>query len=134
VKDSQEASKILVDYALQHNSQDNLSCMVVRFDANLIRDVIDRRSAPIGVEGDPSSKQKGGVSEADKILERVKKNLDNVDDSSQIELGLNAKLKDELIEEAIAESPGPELHLGDQVSVPNPDKSAAADYDAMDQD
>lgn len=134
MKDSQEASKILVDYALQHNSQDNLSCMVVRFDANLIRDIIERRSEPIGVEGDTLSKEKGAVSEADKIVEVAKKKLDNIDDSSQIDLGLNVKLKEELIDQVNSESPGPELHLGDKVSLPSPDKSIAADHDMMDQD
>jgi protein phosphatase PTC1 len=67
--------------------------MVVRFDANLIRDVVERRSEPIGVEGDPSSQIKGGISEADKIVEGAKKKLENPD-ASPIDAGLNLKLKD----------------------------------------
>ncbi|OKL58063.1 hypothetical protein UA08_06602 [Talaromyces atroroseus] len=95
VKDSQEASKILVDHALSRFSTDNLTCMVVRFDANLIRDVVERRSEPIGVEGDPSSQIKGGISEADKIVEGAKKKLENAD-TSPADTGLNLKLKDEI--------------------------------------
>jgi hypothetical protein len=86
------------------------------------------------VEGDTLSKEKGAVSEADKIVEVAKKKLDNIDDSSQIDLGLNVKLKEELIDQVNSESPGPELHLGDKVSLPSPDKSIAADHDMMDQD
>lgn len=81
VKDAQEGSRMLVDHALSRFSTDNLTCMVVRFDANLIRDVVERRSEPIGVEGDPLSQVKGGISEADKIVEDAKKRLENAEPS-----------------------------------------------------
>lgn len=112
VKDSQEASKILVDHALSRFSTDNLTCMVVRFDGNLIRDVVERRTEPIGVEGDPSSQIKGGISEADKIVESAKKKLENPD-SSPVDVGLNTKLKDDIQSPTLTESPS------SQISSPN---------------
>jgi protein phosphatase PTC1 len=113
---------MLVDHALSRFSTDNLSCMVVRFDANLIRDVVERRIDPIGVEGDPSSKDKGGVSEADKIIEGTKKQLNdaNADGTLNVNLGLNAKLKAGLAEVASAESPGPEVTVDDTLNPLNP--------------
>lgn len=94
VKDAQEGSRMLVDHALSRFSTDNLTCMVVRFDANLIRDVVERRSEPIGVEGDPLSQVKGGISEADKIVEGAKKRLENVE-SSPVDAGSTTKLAGE---------------------------------------
>lgn len=121
VKDAQEASKILVDHALSRFSTDNLSCMVVRFDANLIRDVVERRIDPIGVEGDPSSKHRGGVSEADKIIEGTKKQLNDADAEGTLDanLGLNAKIKEDLAEVASNESPGPEVTADDTLAISN---------------
>ncbi|EED22873.1 protein phosphatase 2C, putative [Talaromyces stipitatus ATCC 10500] len=90
VKDAQECSKMLVDHALSRFSTDNLTCMVVRFDANIIRDVVERRSEPIGVEGDPLSQVKGGISEADKIVEGAKRRLENAD-SASVDAGSDTK-------------------------------------------
>jgi protein phosphatase PTC1 len=122
VKDAQEASKMLVDHALSRFSTDNLSCMVVRFDANLIRDVVERRIDPIGVEGDTPSKDKGGVSEADKIIEGTKKQLNDADANGtlNVNLGLNAKLKADPAEVASTESPGPEVTVDDTLNPLNP--------------
>lgn len=94
VKDAQDASRILVDHALSRFSTDNLTCMVVRFDANIIRDVVERRTDPIGVEGGPSSQIKGGVSEADKIVEGAKKKLENAD-SLPVDTGPNTNQAEE---------------------------------------
>lgn len=124
VKDSQEASKILVDHALSRFSTDNLTCMVVRFDANLIRDVVERRSEPIGVEGDPSSQVKGGISEADKIVEGAKKKLENPD-ASPVETGLNSK---------IMQVPTPNESSSPQLNSPNnpeSDKPIILESDAL---
>jgi hypothetical protein len=86
IGDPQEASKTLVDYALSRSSTDNLSCMVVRFDCNLTRDVVERRSDPIGIEG--------GLGEADKNLGDSAKQLVNVDVSKE-EPGLDVEAKDD---------------------------------------
>jgi protein phosphatase PTC1 len=103
-KDAQEASKLLVDHALSRFSTDNLSCMVVRFDSDLTRD-IEQRSESLGVEGDLSSK-KDGVNEADEISEGAKRSLESSDGAGAAS-GLNEKLK------ASVESPGPQLSVVD---------------------
>jgi protein phosphatase PTC1 len=103
-KDAQEASKLLVDHALSRFSTDNLSCMVVRFDSDLTRD-IEQRSESLGVEGDLSSK-KDGVNEADEISEGAKRSLESSDGAGAAS-GLNEKLK------ASVESPGSQLSVVD---------------------
>lgn len=55
VQDPQAASKVLVDHALSRFSTDNLSCMIARFNNRALQDAVERRSTPIGVEGDPPS-------------------------------------------------------------------------------
>lgn len=74
--DPQAASKQLVDHALARFSTDNLSCMIVRFDIEALQQTVERRNEPIGVDGDPPSTRKGGISEADAILKEAKKNMD----------------------------------------------------------
>lgn len=73
VQDAQHASKILVDHALARFSTDNLSCMVIRLDANRVKDVVTNKADPIGVDGDPPADVTHGVSEADKIVEDAQK-------------------------------------------------------------
>jgi len=46
--------------------------MVIRLDSNRVEDVVNKKSEPIGVDGDPASR---GMSEADKIVEDAQKNL-----------------------------------------------------------
>ena len=76
VQDPQAASKALVDHALSRFSTDNLSCMIVRLDSSALRERVERRSDPIGVEGDPGMSKPGGISEADaKVLEAKEKVL-----------------------------------------------------------
>ena len=75
--DPQAASKQLVDHALARFSTDNLSCMIVRFDNKALQQTVERRKEPIGVDGDPLSTRKGGISEADAILKEAKKNMDD---------------------------------------------------------
>lgn len=74
--DPQAASKQLVDHALARFSTDNLSCMIVQFDNKALQQTVERRNEPIGVDGDPPSMRKGGISEADVILKEAKKNMD----------------------------------------------------------
>ncbi|KAI9775553.1 MAG: Protein phosphatase 2C 1 [Geoglossum umbratile] len=70
-QDPQDASKVLVDYALARFSTDNLSCMIVRFDNKAVQNTVDRKVEPIGVEGDPPGKE-GGISEAEAIVRDAK--------------------------------------------------------------
>ncbi|KAL1998349.1 hypothetical protein VTN02DRAFT_6356 [Thermoascus thermophilus] len=120
IPDAQEASKVLVDHALARFSTDNLSCMVIRFDSDLHKNIVERRSEPIGVEGDPPSRKKGGVSEADKIVEGARKCMANAGISDGA-TGLDEKLKEDILLQASAEEPGPELASSDgQNEVSNP--------------
>ncbi|KAJ5690059.1 hypothetical protein N7462_004451 [Penicillium macrosclerotiorum] len=75
VPDAQHASKILVDHALARFSTDNLSCMVIRLDSNRVKDVVNNKTEPIGVDGDPATNVAHGVSEADKIVEGARKSM-----------------------------------------------------------
>ena len=49
--------------------------MVIRLDSNRVKDLINNHTGLIGVDGDPHTKVAGGVSEADKIVERAQKSL-----------------------------------------------------------
>ncbi|KAK0257407.1 mgpp2cl-1, protein phosphatase 2C-like protein 1 [Friedmanniomyces endolithicus] len=74
-QDPQYASRQLVEHALARFSTDNLSCMVVRFDSKAVQQTVAREVEPIGVDGDPATKQ-GGVSEAEAIVMEQKAKLD----------------------------------------------------------
>jgi len=80
IQDAQRASKIMVEHALARFSTDNLSCMVIRLDSNRVKDVVNKKSEPIGVDGDPASR---GISEADKIVEDAQKNLARLESNNQ---------------------------------------------------
>lgn len=82
IQDPQVASKMLVDHALARFSTDNLSCMIVRFDSKAVQQSVDRKTEPIGVEGDPPSTIKGGISEADAIVGEAIKTM-NLDDDKR---------------------------------------------------
>jgi protein phosphatase PTC1 len=62
-----------VEYALSRFSTDNLSCMVVRFDSKALKS--KKAGHNIGVEGDEITR-KGGISEADKIVEEARKSVE----------------------------------------------------------
>ena len=82
--------------------------MVVRFDNKAIKQAIERKVDPIGVEGDPTSK-KGGISETDAIIKEARKSLsipDGVDVDEEI-----ARISQEIIREEEAKESGPELKL-----------------------
>lgn len=50
--------------------------MIVRFDNKALQQTIERRNEPIGVDGDPPSLRKGGISETFAIVREAKKNMD----------------------------------------------------------
>ena len=104
--DPQLASKQLVDHALSRFSTDNLSCMVVRFDNIALKQAFEKRTEPIGVEGDHASR-KGGLSEADALVRDARKSLsipDGTDTSEQTN-----KVSKAIIREEEEQEPGPEL-------------------------
>lgn len=107
--DPQNASKQLVDYALGRFSTDNLSCMVVRFDNKALQQTVERKTEAIGVEGDPPSNKKGGISEADAIVREARKSMGDIqiDGTTEERTGISQ----EVIEEEAEKEPGPELDL-----------------------
>jgi protein phosphatase PTC1 len=70
-QDPQLASKQLVDHALARFSTDNLSCMIVRFDKEALKQ--RRAEAGMGVDGDSQHADGQQTSEATKIVEQAKK-------------------------------------------------------------
>ena len=108
--DPQVASKILVDHALVRFSTDNLSCMIVRFDGKAVSQNIDRKSSPIGVEGDPSSTKKGGISEADHLVEEARKNMGDAGVvAGEMDEAERGRVSREIIREEEEKETGPEL-------------------------
>ncbi|KAL4901641.1 hypothetical protein BDW74DRAFT_187261 [Aspergillus multicolor] len=100
VPDAQEASKILVDHALARFSTDNLSCMVIRLNADRHREVASRT---VDLESNPGR----GVSEADKIVEGARKSMANTgiaDESETLK-----KVHEEAEEHTSGEVPESEL-------------------------
>lgn len=85
--------------------------MIVRFDSKLTKSIADRRTLPIGVSGDSTVRKKGGVSEADKIVEEARANAMNSDvasanDENPME---DDKVKSTVIFSAVSEEPGPKV-------------------------
>ncbi|KAL8817628.1 MAG: hypothetical protein Q9223_003580 [Gallowayella weberi] len=108
-QDPQVASKQLVDYALARFSTDNLSCMLVRFDGKALQQTVERKAEPIGVEGDPPTKQ-GGISEADAIVKEARKSMGDLARGEEIE-ETKRRVSQDVIREELESEPGPELDL-----------------------
>ncbi|KAL8930688.1 MAG: hypothetical protein Q9208_000559 [Pyrenodesmia sp. 3 TL-2023] len=107
-QDPQLASKQLVDHALARFSTDNLSCMLVRFDGKAVQDTVQRKAEPIGVEGDPPTKE-GGISEADAIVKEARKSMGGeVGKPEEIE-ETKRRVSQEIIREESEHEPGPEV-------------------------
>ena len=92
--------------------------MVIRFNTSAVADAIAARTEPIGVEGDPSTKIRGGVSESAAIVGAAKRSLglegegEGGSGRGSNELGkLNTQTIVEAEERAGDEEPGPELDL-----------------------
>jgi protein phosphatase PTC1 len=109
IQDAQEASKMLVDHALARFSTDNLSCMVIRFDNNRVKEVVNRTVDPIGVDGDPATHAGYGVSEADKIVEGARKGMANTEITDDAELA--EKVREEVLQKMGDDGPGPDVPI-----------------------
>lgn len=109
---AQDASKLLVDHALSRFSTDNLSCMVVRFDEDRLKEII--RGEPIGVDGD--THVPNGVSETDKILEAARKSmaLAGIGDDPE---SVAEETKKKMVQKMVEEEPGPELAVDEKETV-----------------
>ncbi|KAL3459074.1 phosphatase 2C-like domain-containing protein [Aspergillus heterothallicus] len=125
VQDTQLASKLLVDHALARFSTDNLSCMVIRLDAERHRDFINRTVDTAATDGNLSTNFGRGISEADKIVEGARKSMANAElaDGS-----INVKKVPGETERPSEEEPAPDLSVSpsspavarNQPSKPNP--------------
>ncbi|KAF2817221.1 PP2C-domain-containing protein [Mytilinidion resinicola] len=100
-QDPQAASKQLVEHALARFSTDNLSCMIVRFDNNALKQ--RKNESSMGVDGDHLT-AKGGISEADAIVSQARKQLGG-ESGESVE-----KAASEMIVEEEEAEPGPELN------------------------
>ncbi len=124
--DPQPASKQLVEYALARFSTDNLSCMVVRFDNKALQDKDGLE--PIGVEGDPASREKGGISEAEAIVREARKSFGNsggggaegAEGDALDRLGSDGRLRGEVIREEGEKEVGPEANPSEHMDLPGP--------------
>lgn len=84
--------------------------MLVRFDGKALQQTVERKTEPIGVEGDPPTKQ-GGISEADAIVKEARKGMgDNLSKPEEIE-ETKRRVSQEIIREEAEHEPGPELDL-----------------------
>ena len=83
--------------------------MVVRFDNKALQQTVERKTEAIGVEGDPPSNKKGGISEADAIVREARKSMGDIqiDGTTEERTGISQ----EVIEEEAEKEPGPELDL-----------------------
>lgn len=81
--------------------------MVVRFDGKSLQQTVERKTEPIGVEGDPPS-VRGGISEADAIIKSARKSMG---DTSKLDISEEEKhrVSQEIIQEEEEKEPGPEL-------------------------
>ena len=81
--------------------------MVVQFDNKIIKQTVENKVDPIGVEGDPSSIKKG-ISEADAIVREARKSMGNVG-SDGVREEEKMKVTEDIIKEEAEKEPGPEL-------------------------
>jgi protein phosphatase PTC1 len=51
--------------------------MVIRLDSARLKSVVNNKTEPIGVEGDPATNVAHGMTEADKIVEGARKSMAN---------------------------------------------------------
>ena len=49
--------------------------MVIRLDSNRVKDIVNNKVAPLGVDGDSSANRSHGVSEADSIVESARQSM-----------------------------------------------------------
>lgn len=91
--------------------------MIVRFDNKALQQTVERKTEPIGVDGDPPTKKQGGISEADAIVKEARKSLGEgpskmLHSDIKAEEGLDdekARISQEVIREEEEKEPGPEL-------------------------
>lgn len=106
VQDPQEASRMLVEYALARFSTDNLSVMIVRFDSQKLQ---NNTKIDIGVETE-ANKDKGAISEVEMIVAEARRHS-GIAQEAAISDQDSEEVKQTVIKEHEDEDqePGPEL-------------------------
>jgi protein phosphatase PTC1 len=90
--------------------------MVVRFDGKHMREYVEHKVDPVGVDGDPSSNKPGGISEADAIVKETKQSMHLPDgELSQREFD---QISQQIIQEEQDMETGPEIQLGGAATEP----------------
>lgn len=80
--------------------------MIVRFDSKAVQEAVQQKTEPIGVEGDPGTKE-GGPSEADQLVAESRKKLED----SGVSSDSLVKVPTEIIQAEEEAEPGPELNV-----------------------
>jgi len=83
--------------------------MVVKFDNTALRQTVEHKTEPIGVEGDPSSTKKGGISEADALVGEARKSMGDIPVDGHLGEEEIKKVSRKIIREEEEKEPGPEL-------------------------
>ena len=87
--------------------------MIVRFDNKALQQTVERKTEPIGVEGDPPSSKKGGISEADAIVKEARNSMGDAPSKTLHSDGEveeeRVKVSQEIIREEEEKEVGPEL-------------------------
>ena len=81
--------------------------MLVRFDGKALQKTVERKAEPIGVEGDPPTKN-GGISEADAIVKEARKSMGDMVKPEEVE-ETKGRVSREIIKEEEEKEPGPEV-------------------------
>lgn len=88
--------------------------MIVRFDNKALQQTVERRTEPIGVEGDPPSTKKGGISEADALVKEARKSMSDAGKTPptrEVPEEEKKRVSKEIIKEEEEKEAGPELKL-----------------------
>ena len=116
---------MLVEHALNRFSTDNLSVMVVRFDGQAVQQNLSK-PAQIGVEGDPPSTKKGGISEAEHLVGEASKGVGSPlrsEDELAVKEAAKKGVMSEMAEEQ-EQDPGPEVDPEGLKKFPHVNKGA----------
>jgi protein phosphatase PTC1 len=98
--------------------------MVIRFDNNRVKEVVNRTVDPIGVDGDPATHAGYGVSEADKIVEGARKSMasteitDEAESAEKIAEKKAEKVTEKILQKMGDDGPGPDVPMDEPMKTP----------------
>lgn len=97
--------------------------MVIRLDSNRVKDLINNNTELIGVDGDPHTKVPGGVSEADKIVEKAQKGIvsSGLADNPAAAEKANEETLQRMANSNHKQEPGPETSIKESNDLPSVD-------------